>query len=255
MKILVLAKEVPDTWSPRTLDPVTGWLDRAATESVLDEINERALEHALIYRESGAEVEIVVLTVGPMTAESSVRKLLAMGADSAVIVSDENIAGSDTLRTSRILASAISKIGPDLVLAGTESTDGSCGVVPSMLAEFLGWSILPSLATLQIQDNQASGELWVDGEIIHLLSAYPVIASVIEKSAEPRFPSFKGTKLAKKKPVEFWSLSDIGVDPLPAASTMISAAKRPPRPAGVKSTEVDAAVAELVEYLATKQLI
>lgn len=256
MKILVLAKEVPDTASARTLDPVTGVLDRAGAEPVPDEINERTLEHALRYRDRGESPEIVVLSIGPSSVEKSIRKLLAMGADSAVVVADEQIGGADAARTSRIIAQAVARIDPDLVLAGTESTDGSGGVVPSMVAELLGWPVLPSLYTVEIGAGRVAGSVAVDGEVVEIAAEYPTIASVTEQSAEPRFPNFKGIMKAKKKPFEVWSLADLGTfEEHPAASVMVAAETRPPRAAGVKVTDDGTAVEQLVEYLAANRLI
>src|SRR5699024_1558198 len=131
MKIVVLAKQVPDTWSDRKISLETGMLDRGASEPVPDEINERALETALQYKEANSGAEIVVLSMGPQGATDSMRKLLSMGADSAVVVADEALAGSDTVQTARVLAAAIAKIAPQVVIAGNEATDGRGGVVPA----------------------------------------------------------------------------------------------------------------------------
>lgn len=210
MKIIVLAKEVPDTWGARTLDSATGWLDRAASEKVLDEINERTIEHALAYRDSGHEAEIVTLTLAPAGSEDSVRKLLAMGADSAVIVTDERVAGADAIRTAHVLAKAIAKIGADLVLAGNESTDGRGGVVPAMVAEFLGWASIPTADTIDIGGGEVGATCQIDGETLTLSARFPAVVSVSERSAEPRFPSFKGIMQAKKRrisPCGIWMTS------------------------------------------------
>lgn len=256
MKIVVLAKEVPDTASARTLDSTTGMLHRAASEVVPDEINERTLEHALQYRDAGGKPEIVVLSVGPASAEASVRKLLAMGADSAVIVSDDSIAGSDAVRTSQIISQAVSKIEPDLILAGTESTDGASGVVPAMLAERLGWALMPSLNNFEIREDAVSGALHIDGESVALSAALPAVASVTEQSAEPRFPNFKGIMKAKKKTLEVWDLAELGdVDAPSAASVMVSADARPAREPGPKVTDDGNAAEQLVEFLASNRLI
>ncbi len=256
MKILVLCKEVPDTAAARSLDPNTGILDRAASDPVADEINERTLEHALSYRDSGAAVEIVVLTIGPESAEKSVRKFLAMGADSAVIVSDAAIAWADAGRTAQIIAAAVQKVSPDLVLAGNESTDGSSGLVPSMVAEYLDWPVLPALNQIEISDSTVSGSTTVEAEALRLSASLPAVAAVTERSAEARFPNFKGIMKAKKKPLEVWSLADIGAAEGRAAnSVMVSAALRPARPAGVKITDDGTAADQLVDFLSSNRLI
>ncbi|MBT2554160.1 electron transfer flavoprotein subunit beta/FixA family protein [Arthrobacter sp. ISL-5] len=256
MKILVLSKEVPDTGTERVLDPVTGILDRSASDPVADEINERTLEHALRYRDAGGTAEIVILTVGPETAAPSVRKFLAMGADSAVIVSDPEIAGADAARTAQIIAAAVQKVGPDLVLAGNESTDGWSGLVPSMVAEFLGWPVLPALFEIEIATDKVSGSTVVEAETLGLSASLPAVAAVTERSADARFPNFKGLMQAKKKPLEVWNLADIGATEARAAtSVMVSATRRPARAAGVKISDDGTAANQLVDFLASNRLI
>ncbi|MFF1831493.1 electron transfer flavoprotein subunit beta/FixA family protein [Paenarthrobacter sp. NPDC058040] len=256
MRIVVLAKEVPDTWSNRKLNLETGLLDRQASDPVADEINERALENALRYRDAGGEAEITVLTMGPEQAEASVRKLLAMGADTAVIVADTGLAGADMKRTAEVLAAAITKIGADLVLAGDAATDGRGGLVPPMVAELLGWPVLPALETLQIQAAGAEGTVPVDGETIAVRSTFPLVAAITEKTAEARFPNFKGIMRAKKKPLTVWSLSDLDVASQgPAQSVMVSAVERPAKTAGPKIEDDGTAAEQLAEFLQSNRLL
>ncbi|MGO1543223.1 MAG: electron transfer flavoprotein subunit beta/FixA family protein [Gulosibacter sp.] len=256
MKIAVLVKEVPDTAGARKLDPVTGILDRAASESVPDEINERSLEHALCYREAGNDVEITLVAVVPSGADGSVRKLLAMGADDAVLVSDESVSGADAVRTAGIIAAALSKIAPDLVVAGSDSTDGRSGLVPSMIAEYLGWPVLPGLTTVQIDGTAVTGDVGVAGEQLQLRAELPAVISTTEISAEPRFPNFKGIMKAKKKPMETWTLADLGDVPQhPASSVMVSAIERPARVAGPKVEDDGTGAKQLAEFLTANKLI
>lgn len=256
MKILVLAKEVPDTASTRTLNADNGLLDRNASEPVPDEINERTLEHALQYRDRGGDAEIVVLMVAPSTADASLRRFLAMGADSAVLVSDEAIAGADAVRTAQLLSTAINAISPDLVLAGNESTDGRTGMVPTMIAEYLNWPVLPSLGDVEITPDTVSGSVALDGELATLRADFPAIVSVTERSAEPRFPNFKGIMQAKKKPLQKWALADLaGVEAPTASSVMVAAELRPAREAGVKIVDDGTAAGQLADFLASNRLI
>lgn len=144
MKILVLAKQVPDTWQERELSLDTGWVVRdGAAEPVPDEISERVMEVALGWRDAGTDAEIVALTVGPEDSSKTLRKMLAMGADAAVQVTDDALVGSDAVETARVIAAAVEREGADLVLAGTVSTDGGTGVVPAMVAELLDRPYLP----------------------------------------------------------------------------------------------------------------
>ncbi|MFC5337092.1 electron transfer flavoprotein subunit beta/FixA family protein [Leucobacter denitrificans] len=257
MKIVVLAKEVPDTAGTRKLDPNSGILDRASAESVPDEINERALEHALSFRDSGNDAEIIVVSVVPAGAEPSIRKLLAMGADSAVVITDDAIAGSDAARTAEILASAVEKLNPDLVIAGNESTDGRGGVVPAMIAEYVGWPVLPALNTVEISNSAVSGDLTAEAEQIQLTAELPAIISITERSAEPRFPNFKGIMQAKKKPYTTWSLADLpnAGQARAASSVMVSATERPARTAGPKVVDDGSAATQLIDFLAAQKVI
>ncbi|MCP3426952.1 electron transfer flavoprotein subunit beta/FixA family protein [Rothia sp. AR01] len=256
MKIVVLAKEVPDTEGTRRLDPMTGLLDRSASELTLDEINERSVVHALRYREGGNEVEIVVLSVGHDAAEASIRKLLALGADSAVVVTDPNLANADAARTSQVIAAAVKKLGPDLVISGNQSTDGRGGVVPGMVAEYLGWPVLPALDKLEINAEGVAGEAPVDGEQLSLSAEFPAVVSVTEWSAEVRFANFKGIMKAKKKPFDVWSLADLEeTEPRQAAWVMVSATERPRREAGPKIIDDGSAATQLIDYLAEKKLL
>jgi electron transfer flavoprotein beta subunit len=260
VKIVVLAKQVPDTWSDRKIDLESGLLDRAASEPVPDEINERALETALQYKDAHKDAEIVVLSMGPEDATKTLRKLLSMGADSAVLVNDAALAGSDMVQTARVLAAAIGKIGGvDLVVAGNEATDGRGGMVPAIVAELLGVPVLPGLDEVQISGEGVLGTAQVDGGTLTLNSPLPVVVSVTEKSAEARFPNFKGIMAAKKKPLDTWALDDLGIqagpDAAPVRSVMVSAQARPPKQAGPKVTDDGTAAAQLAEFLAANRLI
>jgi electron transfer flavoprotein beta subunit len=260
VKIVVLAKQVPDTWSDRKIDLETGMLDRAASEPVPDEINERALESALQFKDVHPGTELVVLTMGPEDTTKTLRKLLSMGADSAVLVSDASLAGSDMVQTARVLAVALQKIGGvDLVVTGNEATDGRGGMIPAMVAQVLGVPVLPGLDEIQIVEGQVSGTAQVDGGTLQLSSTLPAVVSVTEKSAEARFPNFKGIMAAKKKPLDTWSLADLGIVAGPEAahvrSVMVSAHARPPKQAGPKVTDDGTAAAQLAEFLVSNRLI
>lgn len=259
MKIVVLAKQVPDTWSDRKIDLESGMLDRAASEPVPDEINERALEAALQFKDANKGAEIVVISMAPENATKTVRKLLSMGGDSAALVSDSSLVGSDMTQTAQVLAAAIQKSGADLVMAGNEATDGRGGMVPAMVAEILGWPVLPGLDEVEIVVDSVQGVAQVDGGALQLSSGYPAVVSVTEKAAEARFPNFKGIMAAKKKPLESWSLAALGIQAGPEAATvrsvMVSAAARPPKKTGPKVADDGTAAAQLAEFLVANRLV
>ncbi|GAA1786958.1 electron transfer flavoprotein subunit beta/FixA family protein [Pseudarthrobacter sulfonivorans] len=259
MKIAVLAKQVPDTWSDRKLDLVTGHLDRSASDAVPDEINERAAEVALKYKDSHPGTEIVALSMGPEDADKTLRKLLSMGVDSAVLVTDPVLAGSDLVQTARVLHAALEKIGADLVLAGNVSTDGKSGVLPAMIAELRGQALVPGADRLAITDTDVTATVQIDDAVLTLATALPAVVSVTEKIAEPRFPNFKNIMAAKKKPLLTWSLDDLGIQAGPETATvrsvMVSAQQKPARRAGPKILDDGTAASQLAAFLAESRLI
>ncbi len=260
MKIMVLAKQVPDTWQERTLDMETGMLVRdGAAEPVPDEISERVMEVALQHRDSGADVEIVALTMGPEDATKTLRKMLAMGADAAVHVADEALAGSDAVQTARVLAAAIEREGADLVLAGNLATDGNSGVVPAMVAELLDRPYLPHAEALEISDAEVVGTVVTEDADLRAAVALPAVVGLTEKTAEPRFPNFKNIMAAKKKPLTDYSLADLGIvaGPVEAEyrSVMVSANARPEKQAGPKVVDDGTAAEQLAAFLAENRLV
>jgi electron transfer flavoprotein beta subunit len=259
VKIVVLAKQVPDTWSPRAMDMVTGLLDRSASAQVPDEINERTTEVALQYKDSTPDAEVVVLSMGPTDATAALRKMLSMGADSAVLVTDPALAGSDAVQTARVLAAALEKLGADLVLAGNRSTDGQGGLVAAMIAELRGQALAPCLDSITITKSSVEGHVQVDGAALTVRAELPAVATVTEKAAEPRFPNFKNIVAAKKKPLETWSLADLGIqagpESAPVQSVMVSAQERPEKQPGPRINDDGTAAAQLAEFLTANRLV
>ena len=137
MNVVVCVKQVPDPNSAGQLDPATNRLKREGVEVVLDPGDEYGIEAGLQLAEAGGG-QVTVVSMGPEKAMDAIRKALAMGAAKGVLISDDNLAGSDALTTAKVLAAAIKREQFDLVIAATESTDGYTGVVPQMIAELLG---------------------------------------------------------------------------------------------------------------------
>ncbi|WP_157001863.1 electron transfer flavoprotein subunit beta/FixA family protein [Agromyces laixinhei] len=257
MKIVVLIKEVPDTYGDRKLDLQTGIADRAASETVLDEISERALEVALSYADAHAGTEVVVLSMSPESASATVRKGLAMGAAAAVQVADEALLGADVGLTAEVLAATLQRLEFDLVIAGNESTDGSGGVLPAMLAEMLDVPNATSLNTVEITEAEVRGERASDHGTMAVTATLPAVVSITERLPDARFPNFKGIMAAKKKPFETLSLADLGIDAETtdaSRSIVISLAEKPPRAAGTKIVDEGDAGERLAEYLVQNRL-
>ena len=257
MKIIVLVKQVPDTYEERRLDPATGLVDRDPDQSVADEINERALEVALRHKDANKGSEVVVLTMGPTSATQALRKALSMGADAAVHVVDDRLEGADIVTTATVLASALHRTGYDLVLAGNESSDGRGGVVPAMIAEHLGLPLLSSLDTIEFSETTVAGNVTLESGNLSVSATLPAVVSVTERSAEARFPKFKGIMTAKRKPLTTLSLADLGLDLGAGTSTTTvrSIFERPARTAGKKIIDDGTAARELAEFLVAGRLI
>jgi electron transfer flavoprotein beta subunit len=261
MNIVVCVKYVPDATADRHFED-DNTVDRVGVDGLLSELDEYAVEQSLQMKEKlGDDTEITVLSVGPEQASDAIRKALQMGADKGVHVVDDAIAGSDALATSLVLAEAIKKIDHDLVVCGMASTDGSMGVLPAMLAErldvpavTLGSEVELDGSTVRIRRDGDAATETIEGEL-------PLVLSVTDQSGEARYPSFKGIMAAKKKPLETWSLSDLGVDAelvgLSASWTAVEGTvARPPRTQGEVVTDEDGSGATaLVEFLASKKFI
>jgi len=247
MNIVVCMKQVPDTWSERTLKPGDSTLDRDAADAIINELDEYAIEEGLRLAEANGG-EVTILSMGPAKASESIRKALSMGADKAVHLVDDGLAGSDAGATSEAIAAVLTRIGFDLVILGSESTDARMGVLAAMLAERLGVPQL-SFASKVETDGQAIR--------IHRLADYgydkveaslPAVISVVEKINEPRYPSFKGIMSAKKKPVETLSLAASGTE-------VVSFATRPPRQAGTIIKDEGDGGGKAAEFLAAQKFI
>ena len=261
MNIVVCVKYVPDATGERRFED-DNTVDRDGVDGLLSELDEYAVEQALQLKEKLADdTEVTVLTVGPEGAADAVRKALQMGADKGVHVSDDAIAGSDSLATSLVLAEAVKKIEHDLVLCGMASTDGVMGVVPAMVSERLGYPGVTFASELEVDGDTVKIRRDGDAATVMVEATLPAVLSVTDQTGEARYPSFKGIMAAKKKPVETWSLSDLGVDAemvgLSAAWTTVEGTEeRPPRSAGEIVTDDGGSGAEaLVGFLASKKFI
>lgn len=259
MNIVVLCKQVPDTYSERRLR-ADGALDRDASDAVLDEINERAVEEALVLKEAHGGA-VTVLSMGPDRASEAIRKALSMGADAAVHLTDEALAGSDAVGTARALAGAISTVGDvDLVLAGNEASDGRSAAVPAMVAELLGLPALTHARKVAVDGSSITVHRETDDGMTVLSAELPAVVSVGEKINEPRYPSFKGIMAAKKKKVTTLSLADAGLDASQvgaagALTTVVEATPKPPKSAGEKVVDDGDGGSRVAAFLVAQKLV
>jgi electron transfer flavoprotein beta subunit len=260
MNIVVLIKQVPDTYSERKLNASDGTLDRDASDAVLDEINERAIEAALQLKEAH-DGEVTVLTMGPDPATDAIRKALSMGADKAVHLTDEALSGSCAVQTARALAKIIGTVeGVDLVIAGNEASDGRSGALPAMVADLLGMPALTHAREVTVDGSNVTVRRETDDGVSHLRAELPAVVSVNEKINEPRYPSFKGIIAAKKKPVSTLSLADAGIDASEvgianALSRVTSSQPKPAKSAGEKVEDKGDGGSKIAAFLVAQKLI
>ncbi len=260
MNIVVCVKQVPDTWSEKKLNPGDNTLDRGATDPVMNEMDEYAVEEALKIKE-GQGGEVTVLCMGPDAATETIRKALSMGADKAIHVIDDALHGSDAVATSLVLAKAVERAGgTDLVILGSESSDARMSVVPAMLAERLGLPQLTFAKEVTVGDGTVSIKRLTDDGYQVVEASLPAVVSVVEKINEPRYPSFKGIMAAKKKPVDTVSVSDLGIGAgdvgLGSAWSLVESFETaPPRQAGTIVKDEGDGATKLAEFLASKKFI
>ncbi len=260
MNIVVCVKQVPDTWSEKKLNPGDNTLDRGATDPVMNEMDEYAVEEALKIKEA-SDGEVTVLCMGPDSATDSIRKALSMGADKAIHVIDDGLHGSDAVATSLVLAKAVQTVdGVDLVILGSEASDARMSVIPAMLAERLAMAQLTFAKEVTVGDGTVSIRRETDDGYQVVEGSTPAVVSVVEKINEPRYPSFKGIMAAKKKPLSTLGLADLGVDAGEvghgaAWSAVESFEVAPPRQAGTIVTDDGHGASKLAEFLVSQKFI
>lgn len=259
MNIVVLVKQVPDTATERKLTSDDKTLDRAASDGVINELDEYAIEEGLLLKEKHGG-EVTVLTMGPEQASDSIRKALSMGADKAVHVSDEALHGSDALQSAYALSQALRKIEFDLVVLGSESTDARTGVMGAALAEYLGVPQLTFADKVDVDGQAIKVQRLTDYGYDVVEAELPAVVSVVEKINEPRYPSFKLIMQAKKKPVEKLTIADAEIDAARvglanATTETVDVAPAPPRAAGTIVKDEGEGGVKIAEFLAEKKFV
>ena len=258
MKIAVCVKEVPDAAAPRRIDPATLRLDRSG-EGALNPWDLSAVEEALrlVEAEGG---EVVCVSMGPARAAGSLRKALAMGADRAVLVSDEALVGTDLIGTSLALAAALERESADLVLFGQQGADSDGAVLWAAVADRLRLPLVSQAASLEATGGRVRVKRQTEYGYDIIEAPMPCVVAVSDAINEPRYPSLKGIMGAKKKPQDVFAAADLGLDPEAvgeAGSGTVVYALAPPPPRGESLLiEDDGSAAEkIVDYLVENKLI
>src|SRR5438132_3855545 len=256
MKIAVCVKHVPE--GPSRLDPQTFRLDRSG-EGALNHFDANAVEEALRLK-GDSDTEVVAVSLGPQQALDSLRKALAMGADRAVLVSDDGAAGSDLVATSRVLAAALEREQPDLVLFGQQASDSDGAVLWAAVAERLRRPLVSQAAELEVDGGKLRVKRQTEFGYDRIEAPLPAVVAVSDAINEPRYPSLKGIMGAKKKPQDVLSIGDVGLTADLAgeggSGTVVYALGEPPPRGESRRIEDDGNAAQaIIDFIAEKRLI
>jgi electron transfer flavoprotein beta subunit len=211
MNVVVCVKQIPDPAAPGALDPETKTLVREG-KLILDDSDAYGVEMGLQLAEQAGGGEVTLVSMAPNNETSGLRTALAMGAAKAILVSDDALKGSDALATAKVLAKAIERAAPDLVIAATESTDGYTGTTPVQVAELLGMPSVTFAKKVSVSDGTVRVERQTEAGYDEVECPLPAVVTVTAGVVEPRYPSFKGIMAAKSKPVDQLTVSDLGLD-------------------------------------------
>jgi electron transfer flavoprotein beta subunit len=260
VKIVVCIKQVPATSADkRYTDDLR--LDRAGVEAIINPLDEYAIEQALRLVDDGSVENVTYLSMGPEQASEALRRALAMGGDDALLVTDPALAGADEWATAKVLAAALDKLAPDVALMGMASDDARGSLVPGAVAAMRDVPLLSYGAELTVADGaarvrrlSATGFDWITAPL-------PVVATVTDQVGEPRYASLKGIMAAKRKPLDTWSLGDLGIsadDLHGAALTQVTDARPPeakPPTERIENVSAAEAAAKIADWLAARKLI
>jgi electron transfer flavoprotein beta subunit len=252
VKIAVCVKEVPDTATKR-IDPQTLRLDRSGAGTV-NEFDLNAVEEALRVKDSGGG-EVVVVSMGPASTLESLRKTLAMGADRVVLVADGAVEGADLVTTSRVLAAALERETPDLVLFGQQASDSDGAVLWAAVAERLRMPVASQASELEVGNGSVTVKRQTEYGYDRIQAPLPAVVAVSDAINEPRYPSLKGIMGAKSKPQDVVSLADLGVSDGGAKTTVLALGPPPPRGDSQKVEDDGSAAEQLVAFLQERKLL
>ena len=259
MKIAVCVKQVPEGGGAKRIDPQTKRLDRSG-EAGLNVFDANAIEEALRIREAAGDGEVVLVSMGPERAAEALRKGLAMGADRAVLVADDAVAGSDLVATSAVLAKALEREGADLVLFGQQASDSDGAVLAAAVAERLGLPFVSQVSGLELEEGTARAKRQTEFGYDRIAAPLPVIIAVSDAINEPRYPSLKGIMGAKSKPQESLALADIGVPADAVGDTgslteVLALGSPPPRGETLKIEDDGSGAQKVVDFLVERKVL
>jgi electron transfer flavoprotein beta subunit len=256
VKIAVCVKHVPE--QARRIDPATKRLDRSG-EGAINPFDVHAVEEALRIKEAHGG-EVVIVSMGPQRAQDSIRKALAMGADAALLVTDEAAAGSDLVATTNALAAALEQEGAELILFGQQAGDSDGAVLWAAVADRLRLPVVSQVAELRVEDGKVSGKRQTEFGYDVIEAPLPAVLAVSDAINEPRYPSLKGIMGARSKPQRTVSAAELGLDPgavgeAGSKTTVEALADPPPRGETLKIEDDGSAADRVIEFLAEKKVL
>lgn len=259
MNIVVLVKQVPDTYAERDLNPTDNTLNRDTVDAVINEVDEQGIEAALRLKEANGGT-VVIMSMGPDRASETIRKGLNMGADSGYLIADPALHGACAVQTAQVIGKALSTLEWDLVLTGGESTDARLAVLPAMLAEVLGRPQLTQGKKITVEGGTVTVERASDNGHLVLEAQTPAIVSLLENTNEARYPSFKGIMAGKSKPIQTVSLADLGISAdevglANATTAVVGFEKRPARQGGQAVKDEGDGGVKIADFLAAQKLL
>jgi electron transfer flavoprotein beta subunit len=258
MNVIVCVKQIPDPATPGQLDPATNTLKREG-KLILDDSDSYGVEMALQLVDAAGGGEVGLVSMAPNSEVAGLRTALAMGAAKAVLVSDPALTGSDALTTAKVLAKAVERLGDaDLVIAGTESTDGYTGTVPEQIAELLGRPSVTFAKHVEVAADALKVQRQTELGFDEVTCPLPAVVSVTAGVVEPRYPSFKGIMAAKSKPVDIVTAADLGVAPVGwdgAGQQIVDVAAAEARKAGELVEDEGEGYARIISYLEELKVI
>ena len=259
MNVVVCVKQIPDPADPGALDPTTKTLKRDG-KLILDESDSYGVEMALQLVAAAGGGEVSLVSMAPNNEVSGIRTALAMGAASAILVSDPALKGTDALGTAKVLAAAIARKSPDLVIAATESSDGYTGTVPAQIAELLGLPSVTFAKSVAIEGGVAKVQRQTEAGYDEVECPLPALVSVTAGVVEPRYPSFKGIMAAKSKPVDMLTVADLGIDAgsvgwAGGGQEIVDISAAPARQAGEKFEDDGTAHERIIAFLENLKIL
>ena len=254
MNVVVCVKQIPDPAAPQSLEPGTHTLDRSG-KLILDDSDAYGVEMALQLAEQAGGGDVTLVSMAPNGETSGLRTALAMGAASAVLVSDDALKGADALTTAKVLAAAIKKSNPDLILTATESSDGYTGTVPVQIAELLGLPSITFAKSVVIEGGNVKVQRQTESGYDDVVAPLPLLVTVTAGVVEPRYPSFKGIMAAKSKPVETVTAADLGIATGAAGQEITSVVDAEARAAGEIVVDDGDGAQRIVAFLEELKLV